>query len=192
MNIYGLCIVEYSDHLTTFYHVCCSPLRATIHPPTNDYHLYHVFATYSIWFHFIVCLHAVPVSQSRKEKHSKQYEVLWKSVSILCCDYCNHWTHCHTACPVWTNAASANWNWSKGNSSVIAPIISTVCTGMVCEEKISEQIQDWLGWEDVAVNSWGTFFLYDWNHQQWRFIASTFVMLFIELKLDIAFLLVIC
>jgi len=76
-------------------------------------------------------------SQCKKEKHSKHYKVLWKYVFVLCCDYCNHWTHSHTASPVWTNAASAskNWNWSKGNSSVIAPIISTSALGWYVKKR---------------------------------------------------------
>ena len=157
------CIVEYSDHLATFFHDCYSPVWAVIDPPTSYYCLCNMFITTSSWFHTHCCLHSVSVSKAWKEKFSVQCKVLWKYVFVLCCDYCNHWTYSHTACPVWADAASVttNRNWSKGNNFVIAPIFSTVCTGMVLEKKVSEEITECCG--RGAVNSWGIFNSTDWQ-----------------------------
>ena len=66
------------------------------------------------------------------------------SMCVFCRDYCNHWTHSRTSCPVRADAAGAstNWNWIEGSISVTAPIIPTVCTGMVREEEIPEEKED--------------------------------------------------
>ena len=62
------------------------------------------------WFHSHCCLCAVSVSTTKKEKFPEQCKVLWKYVCVLHCNYCNHWTHSHTADPVRGDAASASTN----------------------------------------------------------------------------------
>ena len=53
----------------------------------------------------------------------------------------NPGTDNHTPCCTWTDAVSAStyWNWSKRNSALPAPIIPTVSTWVVLEEKVSER-----------------------------------------------------
>ena len=135
------CIMEYSDYRTTLYHDCYPTGRTATNPPASYYRLYNNCATNNSWFSTHCCLCAVSVSKTKKEKFPEQCKVLWNCMCVLCHDYCNHRTHSRTACPVRTDAAGAstNWNWSEGSISVIASIVSTVCTGMVLEEEIPEE-----------------------------------------------------
>ena len=94
------CIMEYSDCRTTPYHDCYPTGRTATNPPASYYRVYNNFATNNIWFSTHCCLCAVSVSTTKKEKFPEQFQVLWKYVCVLCRDYCNHWTHPHTADPV--------------------------------------------------------------------------------------------
>ena len=82
--------------LTTLQLFCMTVIRAATDPPTSDYPLHNYFATITCWCHTHCCLHTALVSEAKKW-FSEQGKVLWKHVFVLCCDYCNCWTHCHTA-----------------------------------------------------------------------------------------------